>query len=363
MKSYQNAQQKFKLDIKKKMKRQVQIVKPDATPEEIDEVIMSGGGSGEVFKNVILKVSEASCRPLYGRSVGRSVGWLVCVCVDSLSHRAPPPTRCATRLATCRTNTKTCCVWRPPWPSCMRCLWTSLSWQSNRESSSTRLNSRCHRWDGPVKWCVVCVVLYGLDALCIDRYYMGGAGLQMYPGSLPACDGPGCAVCRSNLLLTLSTRAIRTWCRRWTTPSLFASDSCVCVSSFWWLSEWSLGSCMRSRGQGSREGSGEGGVSFKAMGSNELLALALSRCYPTPRHEEIRDLLWYICCWNPEDIVWLDGTYMAGKKRVMHVYLQPHLLTQCPSSVHISIPFLIVSAGGVGYVILLLQVHNNISCR
>jgi t-SNARE complex subunit (syntaxin) len=57
MKQYQNAQQKFKLDIRKKMKRQVQIVKPDATPEEIDEVIMSGGGSGEIFKNVILKVS------------------------------------------------------------------------------------------------------------------------------------------------------------------------------------------------------------------------------------------------------------------------------------------------------------------
>mmetsp|Transcript_24801 Transcript_24801/g.36578 ORF Transcript_24801/g.36578 Transcript_24801/m.36578 type:complete len:317 (+) Transcript_24801:67-1017(+) len=55
MKSYQNAQQKFKLDIKKKMKRQVQIVKPDATPEEIDQVMMSGGGSGEIFKNVILK--------------------------------------------------------------------------------------------------------------------------------------------------------------------------------------------------------------------------------------------------------------------------------------------------------------------
>ncbi|CAE7677949.1 Stx3, partial [Symbiodinium microadriaticum] len=55
MKSYQNAQQKFKLDIKKKMKRQIQIVKPDATPEEIDEVIISGGGAGEIFKNVILK--------------------------------------------------------------------------------------------------------------------------------------------------------------------------------------------------------------------------------------------------------------------------------------------------------------------
>merc|ERR1711871_1526605 len=55
MKDYQNAQQKFKTEIKKKVKRQVQIVKPDATPEEIDQVMRSGGGSGEVFKNAILK--------------------------------------------------------------------------------------------------------------------------------------------------------------------------------------------------------------------------------------------------------------------------------------------------------------------
>jgi t-SNARE complex subunit (syntaxin) len=57
MKEYQNAQQKFKMDIKKKMKRQVQIVHPDATPEEVEEVINNGGASGEIIKNVILKVS------------------------------------------------------------------------------------------------------------------------------------------------------------------------------------------------------------------------------------------------------------------------------------------------------------------
>lgn len=56
MKEYQNAQQKFKMDIKKKMKRQVQIVHPDATPAEVEEVISSGGVSGEIIKNVILKV-------------------------------------------------------------------------------------------------------------------------------------------------------------------------------------------------------------------------------------------------------------------------------------------------------------------
>eukprot|EP01039_Chlorochromonas_danica_P005753 gene5753-6337_t len=54
MKDYQNAQTKYKTDIKKKVKRQVQIVKPDATTEEIDAVFKSGGGAGEVFKTAIL---------------------------------------------------------------------------------------------------------------------------------------------------------------------------------------------------------------------------------------------------------------------------------------------------------------------
>lgn len=57
MKDYQNAQTKYKTDIKKKVKRQVQIVKPDATTEEIDAVFKSGGGAGEVFKSAILTVS------------------------------------------------------------------------------------------------------------------------------------------------------------------------------------------------------------------------------------------------------------------------------------------------------------------
>lgn len=57
MKDYQNAQTKYKTDIKKKVKRQVQIVKPDATNEEIEAVFKSGGGAGEVLKNAILTVS------------------------------------------------------------------------------------------------------------------------------------------------------------------------------------------------------------------------------------------------------------------------------------------------------------------
>ena len=58
MKEYQNSQTKYKTYLKKKVKRQVQIVKPDATSEEIDTVLKSGGGSGEVFKAAILKVCK-----------------------------------------------------------------------------------------------------------------------------------------------------------------------------------------------------------------------------------------------------------------------------------------------------------------
>ena len=57
MKEYQNAQTKYKNEIKKKVKRQVQIVKPDATSEEIDAVFKSGGGSSNVLKSAILSVS------------------------------------------------------------------------------------------------------------------------------------------------------------------------------------------------------------------------------------------------------------------------------------------------------------------
>lgn len=59
MKEYQNAQQKYKSDIKKKVKRQVQIVKPDATDQEIDTIMRSGGGAGEVYRTAILKGEAA----------------------------------------------------------------------------------------------------------------------------------------------------------------------------------------------------------------------------------------------------------------------------------------------------------------
>ena len=79
MKEYQNSQTKYKTDIKKKVKRQVQIVKPDATSEEIDAVFKSGGGSGEVLKSAILTVrclisylSELLCHHHYISSFSAS---------------------------------------------------------------------------------------------------------------------------------------------------------------------------------------------------------------------------------------------------------------------------------------------------
>lgn len=54
MKEYQSAQQKYKTDIKNKVKRQVQIVKPDATDEDIDEVMRSEGGRDALYREQIL---------------------------------------------------------------------------------------------------------------------------------------------------------------------------------------------------------------------------------------------------------------------------------------------------------------------
>lgn len=58
MKEYQKIQQQYKADIKKKVKRQVQIVKPDATNEEIDMVLRSGDTTS-VYKAAILQGSTA----------------------------------------------------------------------------------------------------------------------------------------------------------------------------------------------------------------------------------------------------------------------------------------------------------------
>mmetsp|Transcript_6908 Transcript_6908/g.21794 ORF Transcript_6908/g.21794 Transcript_6908/m.21794 type:complete len:305 (-) Transcript_6908:17-931(-) len=50
---YQAAQQRYKTQIEKTVQRQLQIVKPDVTQEEMDTVLRSGG-TGEVFRSAIL---------------------------------------------------------------------------------------------------------------------------------------------------------------------------------------------------------------------------------------------------------------------------------------------------------------------
>lgn len=53
-KNYQNAQQQYKTDIQKKIKRQVLFVKPDATDEEVDAVMKSEGGRDSLYQEQIL---------------------------------------------------------------------------------------------------------------------------------------------------------------------------------------------------------------------------------------------------------------------------------------------------------------------
>jgi t-SNARE complex subunit (syntaxin) len=54
MKIYQQTQQQYKTDIKKKVKRQVQVVKPDATDDDVDKVMRSEGGKDALLKQSIL---------------------------------------------------------------------------------------------------------------------------------------------------------------------------------------------------------------------------------------------------------------------------------------------------------------------
>eukprot|EP00934_Nitzschia_sp_Nitz4_P006399 Nitzschia sp. Nitz4//scaffold14_size191712//49323//50492//NITZ4_001707-RA/size191712-snap-gene-0.128-mRNA-1//1//CDS//3329536879//6389//frame0 len=54
MKIYQGSQQQYKTDLKNKVKRQVLVVKPDATDEEVDAVMKSEGGRDALYKERIL---------------------------------------------------------------------------------------------------------------------------------------------------------------------------------------------------------------------------------------------------------------------------------------------------------------------
>ena len=54
MKRYQNAQQQYKTDVKKKVTRQVQMIKPDATDQDVDDIMRSEGGREALYQQQIL---------------------------------------------------------------------------------------------------------------------------------------------------------------------------------------------------------------------------------------------------------------------------------------------------------------------
>lgn len=64
MKEYQKAQQKYKNDMKAKVKRQVQVVKPDASDAEIDAVMRSPD-PGSIYKTAILQGAADAVREVY----------------------------------------------------------------------------------------------------------------------------------------------------------------------------------------------------------------------------------------------------------------------------------------------------------
>ena len=54
MKVYQQAQQSYKNDIKKKAKRQIQAIKPDVNDSEVDQIMSSEGGRDALMKQTVL---------------------------------------------------------------------------------------------------------------------------------------------------------------------------------------------------------------------------------------------------------------------------------------------------------------------
>jgi len=72
MKFYQSNQQKYKTDLKNKAVRQIKLVKPDATPDEIESVMKSDGGKTKLIQDTILigGVNE-SIKQTYAKVAGK----------------------------------------------------------------------------------------------------------------------------------------------------------------------------------------------------------------------------------------------------------------------------------------------------
>mmetsp|Transcript_12230 Transcript_12230/g.30920 ORF Transcript_12230/g.30920 Transcript_12230/m.30920 type:complete len:315 (+) Transcript_12230:146-1090(+) len=72
MKTYQQAQQTYKTDIKKKVTRQVKVVSPDATEEDIDAVLKSEGGRDALYKKKVLAGSiNDEIKTTYAKVAGK----------------------------------------------------------------------------------------------------------------------------------------------------------------------------------------------------------------------------------------------------------------------------------------------------
>ncbi len=65
MKEYQQVQTNYRTQIVKKTKRQVEIVKPDATPEEVDAIVMSGGADQLIQQQILTGNANESVKQMY----------------------------------------------------------------------------------------------------------------------------------------------------------------------------------------------------------------------------------------------------------------------------------------------------------
>jgi len=68
VKEYQKRQQDYKDDVKKKVTRQVRIVKEDATDAEIDEVMHTAGGTEKLLQSAILKTAADPVREAFEKA-------------------------------------------------------------------------------------------------------------------------------------------------------------------------------------------------------------------------------------------------------------------------------------------------------
>lgn len=59
---YQNAQEEYKVSTQQKLKRQIRFVRPDASDEEIENMVQSGGDRDTLYKEMILMPSKINDR-------------------------------------------------------------------------------------------------------------------------------------------------------------------------------------------------------------------------------------------------------------------------------------------------------------